>query len=230
VTTANQIIGQALGLIGVRSANDPVSGGDAALCFERLNTLLDALKINPLNSYATIALTGTLAANTSTLTIGPTGTIAVAERPARIESAFFTAGNLDYVVQSVTEEQYDAITLKAVSGLGPDFFYYEASLLNGVLSVYPRASAAITLTLQVLTQVSEFADLTTDYDLAPGYRRYFAYLLAQEVAPDFERDVPPMVARGAANARRSVQRMNHVVPQLDLARPPQNRLARIRAG
>jgi hypothetical protein len=230
VTTANQIIGQALGLIAVRTANDPVSGADAALCFERLNTLVDALKISPLMSWATTTVTATIASGTQTTTIGPTGVIVVAERPIRIESAFYTAGGLDYPMEEMTQDEYDAIALKAINGIGPDYFHYNAGLLNGTLSLYPRPSTSIVLSLNVLTQISEFADLTTDYDLAPGYRRHLAYLLAAEVCPDFERDLTPRVAQEVANSRRTIERMNHVVPQLGVEPTPVDPVARIRRG
>ena len=53
MTTANKIIAQALGLLGVRSSVDPVSGADAAIALERLNTMLDAWRTQSLFAYAT---------------------------------------------------------------------------------------------------------------------------------------------------------------------------------
>jgi hypothetical protein len=40
------------------------------------------------------------------------------------------------------------------------------------------------------------------------------FTLAEEVAADYEREIPPTVARNAAAARRILKRANHKVPQL----------------
>lgn len=215
MTTANKIIGQALGLIGIRSSGNPVNGADSAIALERLNTMLDSWRTDSLYAYATATVTGTLPANTATRTIGPAAQLVTTYRPIRIEpGSKYTAGGIDYLIQPVTQAEYEAIGLKTVSSLGPDIVFFNPTLPTGLLSFYPRASADVTLSLIVLLQVSQFADLTTDYDLSPGYERALAYSLAEEVCPDFERDVPPTVARIARTSRRLIKRVNHHVPQL----------------
>ena len=78
MTTATKIIGQALGLLGIRSAADPVGGAEAAICRERLNTMLDAWRIQSLFAYATQKITATLPSNTASRTIGPAAQFATA--------------------------------------------------------------------------------------------------------------------------------------------------------
>lgn len=220
MTTANQIIAQALGLIGIRSSTDPINGPDAAIALERLNTLLDAWRADSFYAYATQTITGTLPANTQTLTIGPVGADLVLDpRPIRIErGSKFTTGGIDYSIIPVTQAEYEDIGLKAVSSIGPGVLFYDPAVPEATISFFPRASAAVTLSLVCLLQVSEFADLTTDYDLAPGYRRALVYSLAEECAPDFEREAPPSVLRTASAARRLVRKTNLRVPQLTVAR------------
>jgi hypothetical protein len=231
VTTANKIIGQALGLIGVRSSADPVSGADAAIALERLNTMLDAWRVVSLFAYATQTITGALPANTQTRTIGPTGDLAIAQRPIRIEAGSkYTVGGQDYPINPITQAQYEAIHLKTVGAMGPDVVFYNPTLPNGLLSFYPLAGADCTVSLVALLQVSQFADLTTDYGLAPGYERALVFSLAEEVSPDFERDAPPVVVRGARNARRMIQRANHDVPQLLVENVPRSRLGEFLGG
>jgi hypothetical protein len=218
VTTANQIIGQALGLLGIRSSADPVGGPEAAVCFERLNTLLDAWLVEPMYAYATQKVTGTLPALTGTRTIGPTtGDLLISARPVRLEAGCkYTSGGVDYPLRVVTLAEYEAEPMKDAAGMGPCIVHYNPSLPLGVLSFWPVAQASVTLSLVVQVQASSFADLTTDYTLPPGYRRALVFTLAEECGPDFERDVPATVSRNAANARRLVKRANLVVPQLDV--------------
>jgi hypothetical protein len=215
MTTANELISQALGLLGIRSAGNPVGGAEAAIALERLNTMVDAWRINSLFAYATATVTGTLPANTTTRTVGPAAQLVTAPRPMRIEAGSkFTAGGIDYPILPVTQAEFELIGIKALASIGPEVVFYNPTLPTGLLSFYPQASAAVTLSLVVLQQVSEFADLTTDYTLAPGTRRALVFSLAEEAAADFEREVPPSVARTARNARRAVHIANHSVPQL----------------
>lgn len=220
MTTANKIIGQALGLLGVRSSVDPVTGADAAIALERLNTLLDGWRTQSLFAYAQQTVAGVLPAHTATLTIGPAGQL-VAERPIRVEAGSrFTRDGIDSPIRPIGQAEYAAIADKATAGLGPEWVAFNPTLPEGVLSFYPLADAPVALSLVVLQQVSQFATLTTDYALPPGYERALIFSLAEEVSPDFERDVPPIVARNARNARRLIQRVNHEVPQLQVPAEP----------
>lgn len=70
------------------------------------------------------------------------------------------------------------------------------------------------LNLPVQKRLDAFAALTTEYTLPPGYERALVFTLAEEVAADYEREIPPTVARNAAAARRILKRANFKVPQL----------------
>ena len=138
-------------------------------------------------------------------------------RPIRLEAgSTYTSGGIDYQIESITQDEYESIGLKTTAGLGPDRVFYSPGFPTGLLSFYPLSSSSVTLSLVVLVQVSQFADLTTDYSLAPGYERALVFSLAEESGPDFEREVPPTVTRGAMNARRIIKRVNHTVPQLEM--------------
>jgi hypothetical protein len=217
LTTANSIIRQALGKLGIVAPGEAVDAGDASACLISLNTMLDGWAVESLYAYATTTITGTLPANTQTRTIGPTGQLVATPRPVRLEAGcFFTAGGIDYPIETVTEDEFNSIGLKAVSSLGPRWVFYNPTLANGVLNFHPRAAQAVILSLVVQQRISSFASLTTSYTLPPGYERALVLSLAEEVAADYEREVPPTMARNAALARRNIKRTNFVVPQLDV--------------
>jgi hypothetical protein len=219
VTTAAKIIGQSLGLLGIRSSADPVTGADAVICLERLNTLLDAWKVQPGYAYAATTISGALGAGVASLTIGPTGDLATT-RPVRIEMGTkYTVDGFDYPIRPVTRQDFEEERLKTLQARGPCVVHYNPTLPDGVLHFWPTPSASVTLTVLMQVQLTAFADLTTDYSLPPGYERALVFTLAEEVGPDFERDVPPTVSKNAANARRLLMRSNHDVPQLDVCLP-----------
>lgn len=230
-TTANAIIRSALGKLGVIAPGEQVKPNDATDCLRALNVLLDAWGVENLYAYATQQIDHAVASATNSLTIGPTGNIVVAARPVRFEAgSYYSAGGVDYLMFKITEDEYNGIGIKTVGGVGPDLFKYVPSLPNGVLHFYPQAEAGSTLHLVVQTQIAAFATLAASYTLPPGYERALIFSLAEEVAADFEREIPPTVARNAANARRFIKRANHVVPQLQVGQPIEGPLVQFYRG
>ena len=217
MTTASTIIRQSLSRIGVRAAGEDVDGGDAADALDVLNAMLDAWRVESLFAVATTTISATLPANTQQINVGPAQTVAVDPRPIRFEAgSTYRVDGIDYPLQDVTEAEFAAISVKATSAIGPDVFFYRPNFPIATLDFYPRASASLTLSLVALVQVTEFADLTTDYSLAPGYERTIVLSLAEELAPMFETKLDARLAAQARNARRLLKRNNSHVPQLEI--------------
>lgn len=230
-TTAAAIIRSALGKLGIVAPGESVKPNDAEDCLRALNVLLDGWLVENLYAYATQTIDHALGSNALDLTIGPTGDIVVAARPVRFEAGcYYSTGGVDYPLQQINEAEFNAIGVKPLPSLGPCVFTYNPTLPNGALRFYPQASGGATLHLVVQVQLAAFADLSTEYTIAPGYERALVYTLAEEVGADFEREIPPTVARNAANARRFLKRANLVVPQLIIAAPVESPLAQIIAG
>jgi hypothetical protein len=221
-TTANALIRQALARIGVRAAGEAVNGDDAADALQVLNTMLDAWRVENLFAVATSTLSATLPANTQQINVGPAQTVAVDPRPIRFEDGCtYRVGGIDYPLRSVTEAEFADLRYKAVSAVGPEVFFYRPNFPIATLDFYPRASSAVPLSLVALVQVSAFANLTTAYNLAPGYERAIVLSLGEELAPMFEATLGPLYMAQAQSARRLLKRNNARVPQLDLSAVPQ---------
>jgi hypothetical protein len=217
-TTAAAIGKAGLGKLGVVSPGEALRAADGDLVLSTLNRILDAWKLEKLYAYATETITHTTAGETATLTIGPTGDIDVPERPTRFEpGCFYRASNVDYQLHKINEAEFNRIIYKAVTAIGDTSFQYDAGLPLGRLQFYPRLPAGVALNLLVQKRLDEFATLTTAYTLPPGYERALVFTLAEEVAADYEREIPPTVARNAAAARRILKRSNFSVPQLQVS-------------
>jgi hypothetical protein len=215
VSTSAAIISRAaLGKLGINSPGEALRPEDGSTCLEALNRILDAWRLERLYAYATTDVTHTVVSEAQTLTIGPGGNIDT-QRPERFEAGcYFSWGGLDFELIEITEAEYNRITLKSVGGLGPTWFDYTPSLPLGTLRFFPRIPSSAVLRMPVQVHLTEFADLTTLYTLPAGYERALVFTLAEEVAADYEREIPPTVARNAAAARRILKRANHKVPQL----------------
>lgn len=211
MTTALQIVSRAAELIGFKDPDETLSGNDAANFLAVLNSMVDGWNTDRLFIVASQTVTASVSA--SPVAIG-TGQTLNTVRPIRIEDGWVRLNGIDYRLKWVTSAEYDAIVSKSVTTSLPGFAYYQPSLPSGAIYLWPAPSAAVSLHVRVLVQLSEFAALATEYDLAPGYRKALEYSLAEELAPG-RRQLDPQIARVAANARRAIRRTNFEPVQIE---------------
>jgi hypothetical protein len=207
--TALAIINRAAEIIGYKDPDEALGGTDAANFLGVLNSMLDSWNTQRLF----IVSVQEVVQNVSGLpiTIGPSGTIVMA-RPVRMEDgAFIRLNGADFGITWVERVEYDSIVQKAQPGDLACYGYYEPALPDGRIYLWPFPQTAVELHLQLMTQLTAFANLATNYVLAPGYQRALEYSLAEELAPG-RRPLTPDVMRQAANARRVIRRLNVEVP------------------
>lgn len=214
MTTAATIIDRGAEILGYKDPDEALSGNDAANFLGVLNSMLDAW--NGQRLYIVSVLEVSQSVSGLPITIGSGGTINV-PRPVRMEDgAFIRASSTDYPFTWITRTEYDSIAVKSQAGTQANYGYYEPALPLGKIYLWPYPSSAVELHLQCQVQLTEFADLTTDYPLAPGYRRALEYSLAEELAPG-RRALDPKIEKLAMAARRSIRRANVEIPQLGFA-------------
>jgi hypothetical protein len=204
MTTALQIINRASELIGYKDPVMPLSGDDAALFLDVLNDMVDGWNTGRLNVVATTTVSANV--SSSPVSIGSGQTLNTT-RPIRIEGGWIRSNSIDYPLEWITSQEYDAIPNKSDTSTLPVKAYYSPNLPDGSIYLWPVPSASVSLHVRVMTQLSQFADLATDYDLAPGYKRAIEFSLAEEIAPG-RRPIQPDVARIAFNARRAIKVAN----------------------
>lgn len=205
MTTALSIINRAAELIGYKDPSETLSGDDAASFLSILNDMVDGWNTSRLNVVSTQTVTASVSA--SPVSIGAGQTLSTA-RPIRIEGAWIRQNGVDYPLNPLTSAQYDAIADKATTGTLPSAFFYSPVLPSGSIYLWPFPSQAVTLYVRVMTQLSSFAALATDYDIAPGYKKALEYSLAEELCPG-RAPLNPKVERIAFNARRAIKVANH---------------------
>jgi hypothetical protein len=206
MTKASAIINRAAEILGYKDPDEALSTTDSANFLAVLNDMLDGWNTQRLFIVAVADIAQSV--STSPITIGTGGTINIARPIKMMDGAFTRINGDDYPITWIERTQYDAINNKAQTGTRPEFGYYDAAVPLGSIYLYPVPTSAIELHIQVQTQLTEFADLsTTDYNLAAGYRKALAYSLAEELAPG-RRPIEVTTQRIAANARRAIRRTN----------------------
>lgn len=216
MTTANQLIERAYALLGYKDPGEALSASDADYALNALNDMIDSWTTQRLFIASVSEVVTSVSGQT--VTIGPSMTINVA-RPVKLEQgAFVRVSGVDYHIEWIEREQYNSISLKAVSSTIPEFGYYDAAMPTGLIYLWPYSTTPIALHLQLQVQLTEFADLATDYTLAPGYRKAISYSLAEELAPGV-REISAMLIKQAALARQAIKRTNARVPVMSLNVP-----------
>jgi hypothetical protein len=210
VTTALSIINRAAELIGYKDPDETLSGNESNSFLDALNAMVDEWNTKRLYIVASQEIVTTVSG--TPISIG-TGATINTPRPVRIDDGFVRLNAVDYPIEWLTQEQYNDIRVKAVAGQIPQYGYYEPSLPAGAVFLWP-VPQNVSLHLIVATQLDEFADLATSYNLAPGYRKALAYSLAEEIAPG-RAPLNPLIANKAASARRAIKTANFESPQLD---------------
>jgi len=208
--TVRDLITRAASVATVIGAGDTLDGNDAADTLLSLNLMLDAWQAQNLYAYRIENITPfPLTAGIGTYTIGPTGDIVRPIRPVRIENGFTRdAFGYDRQLWPRSQQEYQAIVLKSLSGTFPSLMYYEPNFPDGTLYLWQLPQAGLTLHLGVWQMLSEYPNLDALVSLPPGYEDAIVYSLAERICIDFQKKVDPDLANQASNARATIKRNN----------------------
>ena len=206
MTTALDIITDALQELGVVGAGDAVEPEDAALGLRRLNQVLQTWANSRLTLPALVEISVTLT-TAQTYTIGPSGGT-VAARPVRVNSAKARdSAGTEHPVGVINAAQWDEIAVKDVSGGPPLYVWYQATNTNGTANVYPKASG-YTLLLDCQTLLTSFASTATTFSLPDGYEAALYLTLADSLASSYGKQLTQDTRRRMAGAVSAIKRTN----------------------
>ena len=215
--TALTLIKRALRLLGVYAKGEDPDADESQDALSALNALMDSLSNDSLQVFARSVDAIALSAGTASVTVGPSGGT-VTTRPVEVlDESYLRIGSTDYPLDLLTLDEFNAIGTKTLSGT-PEALYVQPDMPDITVHIWPQPSEAATLYLWSRKQIRQFTSLTTELALPPGYERMLAFMLAIDIAPEFQVEPSAAVVRGAASARRSIKRTNLEVPVLDM--PP----------
>ena len=206
MTTALEIITDALFEIGAAETGQSVPAEDSALALRKLNQIVQRWSNSPLAFPVLQEFSITLDGSAS-YTVGPGGT-PVTLRPIKIVAATaIDSGGLETSVRVLGQTEWDAITLKDVDGGPPDSIWYQASVTDGVVYVYPK-STGYTLKLDAQGLLNSALVLATTLTFPEGYESALMLTLADDLGASFGKPTPPDIRRRAAAAMALIKRTN----------------------
>ena len=213
--TALDVIKRSMRLIGVAAIGEAPSADEAQDGLTALNALVGSLSNSSGLIHARTVDSIPVAAGAASVTVGPSGTF-VTTRPVNVlDDSYVDIAGVSYPLTLLAQSEYNDIASKATQGI-PKWLWVDAKMPNITVTMYPVPSQALTLKLWSDKLISSFPALTTEVSLPHGYERMLAYLLAIEIAPEYEREPSATVVRIAAAARRTIKRTNLEIPRLDM--------------
>ncbi len=224
--TGRTLVTDSMLLIGAIASGETPSGAELTDGLRRLNELIDNWSLQALTALVNERHVLTLTASTGTYTLGPTSTSGaswiVGARPDVLTNAglLLNSSNplpIEIARSILTDDEYANITIKDLSTTLFTSVYYNPTSPDGTVVLWPIPSVNTNdLVLYYDSILAQFADLTTQYRLPAGYAKALRYNLAVELAPEFGRQVDPVVLMTASASLRQVKAANLKMAELSL--------------
>lgn len=214
LTSALEVIKGALLRVGVLDPIEAPTAEQTAVSLDALNGLIDTMQTSPLSAIGQVEYVASVTAGA--VTIGPAGQIDV-PRPLLIAGAYCRIAGIDYPVEVVGKQEWDAIDIKALGSTWPDVCWYDDAMPIGTVRFWPVPAGAVEIHLTVAEQLQPFGTAHTSQHLGQGLKRALVLSLALEVCPIFGMQPTPQLLRDASNAMRVYKRTRAEVPQLDIS-------------
>jgi hypothetical protein len=212
--TARKVVNRALRLIGVLGEGSTATAQQAQDALEALNSMLAGWSANSLNIPTPTKGSKALSAGVSSVTIGPGGDIN-GLRAIAVQRAYYRVGEVDHPVNPISADAWSAQSLKQTQIGWPCYYRLERTAPLATMHLLPVVVDAGTLFVEYSGLLASFAELDTVVDLPEGYERAFAYNLAVEIAPEYERDVRKAVAATAIGSLSDLRAQNFEMPVRD---------------
>ena len=211
MTTSGELIIGALRLIGQLAEGETPSPETANDALGAMNQMLDSWSTERLSIFSTQDQVFTWPTNTISRTLGPTGDF-IGNRPISLDdSSFFrdASTGVSYGIKIINQQQYNGIAVKTVTSTYPQVLWYNLSMPNIEMFVYPVPTRQIEFHFVSVEELAQAPDLFTTIVVPPGYARAFRYSLACEIAAEFGIEPPASVSRIAMASKRTLKRVNN---------------------
>lgn len=213
--TANDLITQSLRLIGVLAGNEVPSASEANTGLQYLNDMVDNWSTQQMLIYSKVNETFPLVANQQSYQMGTGAPDFNTVRPQKIENAIWQqpqgSTNYNLEIDIINQDQWAALTVPTTQSNIPTKLFVLYGFPYATLYFWPIPLQANNLILWSWKQLSEFTLLTSLVSLPPGYNKALRYNLAMELAPEFGRQLDPLITEQAKFSKADIKRMNNRV-------------------
>lgn len=217
MTTALDVITDALQLLMVYAAGETVSDADAERGLSVLIDMLDDWSNQSLACYAILEQSAPLVPGKASYTIGTSGGADINQtRPLKIldtpGSAYVQDANgNNYQVTVVSRDRWNLIGNRSsvVTSNFPDTLFYDPQFPLGVINLTPFPTINYTLFWDSNAQLADPSVLSSTFSFPPGYKRAITTNLAICLKPYFKTaQIDPGIVVEAARTFGNIKRTN----------------------
>ena len=216
MTTALQIISQALRSINALGEGETPSAAQSSTGLESLNAMLSEWSTQKLLVYQVVQENFPFVVGQSDYTMGAGGNFNTT-RPTAIENVFVRFQDIDYPVDIVTMEQFNQITFKAQLSQVPFVVNVDTAFPLTTLKFWsvPNTTLA-SVYISSRKAFVEYTSLATVVNLPPGYERAISKNLAVDLGPEYGAMGNPVLIAQAARGKANLKRINYTPIVLDI--------------
>jgi hypothetical protein len=191
--TRNDIITEALELIGVVAGGETPSATDVATADRSLNMMVKGWQAKGIQLWRQTEGSLTATALAASFTMGTGGDFT--SRPLRITSARLSISGIETPLREMSRAEYFDMPLKTATGR-PTGYYYDPALTLGKIYLWPTVATGVTATLKFSYQRSleDFDAAGDEPDFPQEWLECIAYNLAVRLAPKFGATISQEVA------------------------------------
>lgn len=204
MATGATLVEDALLNAAILGAGEVVSAEDQKLALRILNRMLDSWSTENLMVYSTTNESFVMTPNQATYS-----TALLSSRPVSIHSMYVSLNNIDYEVDMIDQQTYDAIPYKPTPAI-PNKCFYNSSYPDGEFYFYPTPYAAFTCTVVQRKRLSDGFTADTVLSMPPGYEKAIIDGLSVELCRPFTRkEALPQLILAAETSKKNLRRLNY---------------------
>lgn len=210
MATARDVVATSMRLIGVLAAGETPKAQEQTDAISALNRMLDSWSTQSLLVFNRVSETFTPLVNKQTYTMGIGGDFNTT-RPQKIEAAgLLIQGSQPYELplDIYNLDQWSAITVKALQSTLPQCLYADNAYPLMNLNFWPISNQVNGIVIYSWKPLTTIATPDDVISFPPGYEEAIIYNLAGRLAPEYGRQLDPVVLEIAGASKESIQRMN----------------------
>lgn len=206
MTTAQEIIDDAMIEIGVLVAGSSLSDADLTWSTRKLNRFLGTLPLDGFNLFAKVTENFPLVSGTAVYTIGD-GADFDTVRPIAIHQAFIREGDYDYPVGTHPIDQYWGITTKETQGR-PINLFYDPQTPNGNIYLHYVPDSTYDLWIVSIKPFTAYSDVDDDVDFPPEFENMIVSNFALQLCPRYGKSPTRELKETAMNSMANIRANN----------------------
>jgi len=211
MTTGAVLVQDAMIQAGIVAATETINANDQALVLRRLNRMISSWDNEPLMLFALSGQSFTMVAGQADY---PSSTYLTDGRPVSVDSITVRLSNIDYPVDIIDNQTWNAIPYKPTTGI-PSQCFIDTDYPTTTLRFYPAPYGAFTCFVQARTPLTASIAAATDVVMPQGYEKAVIDNLAVDIAPSFGVEITPGMVQSAKESRAVLKRNNYNPLQMD---------------